>query len=147
MRTKVFILIALPVLLISCSSPYSKVQQIKEIPNLEEKLAQIDKSNDSSPYIKVLDAIQETCYERNRTALAGMARSMGKMEEQATNRPLSNLDSLKLLYSESNSFAEASNAKQINCLDVLSYWRKQHKQMMQEEANDTKQEEIMNLGK
>ncbi|WP_310481260.1 hypothetical protein [Chamaesiphon sp. VAR_48_metabat_403] len=147
MRNKLFIQIVLPVLLVSCSNPYKEVAQRKEIPRLEEKLAQQDKTNDSSSYVKVLDAIQTKCSESNRTSIAMMALNMGSMEKQYSNKSTSNLDSLKLLYFEANSFADTSNAERVNCLDVLTYWKQQHNQILKEENENTKQEEVMNLGK
>jgi hypothetical protein len=146
-RNKLFVVVFLQILLLSCSNHYKKVEQIEEIPKLEEKLAQLDKSNDKTPYVKVLDPIQTKCSENNRTSIAGMARNMGTMEEQSTNKSVSNLDSLKLLYFESNTFAQDSNTGRVSCLDVLTYWKQQHKQILHEEAKERKQEEIMNIGK
>jgi hypothetical protein len=147
MGNKLFIQMILSVLLLSCSNSYKEVAQIKEIPKLEEKLAQQDKINDSSSYVKVLDAIQTKCSESNRTSVAMMALTMGSMEKQSSNKSISNLDSLKLLYFEANTFADASNAERVNCLDVLTYWKQQHKQILQEEDENRKQEEVMNIGK
>jgi hypothetical protein len=147
MGNKLFIQMILSVLLLSCSNSYKEVAQIKEIPKLEEKLAQQDQTNDSSSYVKVLDAIQTKCSESNRTSIAMMALNMGSMEKQSSNKSLSNLDSLKLLYFEASTFVDTSNAERVNCLDVLTYWKQQHKQILQEENENRKQEEVMNIGK
>jgi hypothetical protein len=100
----------------------------------------MDRNNDVSSYVKILDAIQKKCQERNRTAVSVMAINMGKIEKQATNRSVSNLESLKLLYFEADSFANASEAKHVYCLDVVSHWKQQNQQIAQQEAEDKKQE-------
>jgi hypothetical protein len=146
MKIKIIATLFVPILITGCFDPYSKVEQIEQVSDLEKKLAQIDGSPDVSPYFKLLDAIQGKCYEQNRTALAGMARTIAKIEEEDAGQKLSHLDSLKLLYSEAATYTDASDVKKINCLDIVTEWKKRQREMAQEEAEMKEQEEIMNLG-
>jgi hypothetical protein len=146
MKIKILAILFLHTLLTGCFNPYNKVEQVEQVTDLEKKLAQIDGSPDASPYFKVLDAIQGKCYEQNRTALAAMARTIAKIEEEEIGQKLSHLDSLKLLYSEAATYTDSSDIKKINCLDIVTMWKKQQKEMAQEEAEMKEQEEIMNLG-
>jgi RIO-like serine/threonine protein kinase len=146
MKIKILTILIAPTLLIGCFDPYNKVEQIEQVSDLEKKLAQIDGHDDATPYFKVLDAIQGKCYEQNRTALAAMARSIAKIEEEEIEQKLSHLDSLKLLYSEAITYTDDSNSKKINCLDIITMWKKNQKEMAKEEAEIKEQEEIMELG-
>lgn len=124
-------------------------KSIEPMPDLEQKLANKDGRADAQPYFQVLDAIQGKCYERNRTALALMAHSMSKTDKAATrnNEPINYLDALKLLYSEAASYADASDSKQVACIEVLTHWNQQHKEMAQEDAESQEYDNVMNAGK
>lgn len=129
--------------------PATKVDKaIEPIPDLEQTLARKDGRTDAQPYFQVLDAIQEKCHERNRTALAGIAGSMAKTDKAATGnkQPVNYLEALKLLYSEVSLYADSSESKQVSCVEVLSYWNQQHKEIAEEEAKSQEYDRVMNAG-
>jgi hypothetical protein len=124
-------------------------KSIEPMPDLEQKLANKDGRADAQPYFQVLDAIQGKCYERNRTALALMAHSMSKTDKAATgnSEPINYLDALKLLYSEASLYTDSSESKQVACIEVLTHWNQQHKEMAREEAESQEYDRVMNAGK
>lgn len=151
-RQKIGIVSIILILASSCTTidPYSEVEKTEQVPDLEKKLAELDGSSDSQPYFKVIDAIQKVCNEENRTAIASMASSMAKFDAQAageSEKTMSRLDSLKLLYYESTIYAEASDAQKVWCYDVMAQWNSTMKKIIAEDKKQQEEEEIMNLGK
>ncbi|NEQ20650.1 MAG: hypothetical protein F6K28_15700 [Microcoleus sp. SIO2G3] len=106
-------------------------RSVEEVPNLEEKLAQVDGATDASEYVRLIDAIDAKCYEDNRTALAGIAITMERMQQIDPTQRVSNLAALKTLQSEANFYTESSDTRQTSCTDILTEWRKAHEAGMQ----------------
>jgi hypothetical protein len=130
--------------------PATKVDKaVEPIPDLEQKMAEKDGRTDAKPYFQVLDAIQGKCYERNRTALVKIAQVMAKTDQETMGDKtrMNYLESLKLLYSEASLHADNSESKQVSCVEVLSYWNQQHKEIAKEAAESEEYDHVMNAGK
>lgn len=142
MKTKLLVFV-LPLILGGCFSARLD-DSVEEIPDIEKALAQLDGRSSVDAYFKVLDAVDESCYENNRTALAGLGRSMAKIE--FGDERVDHLEGLKLLYSEATLRSDSAGQSQVSCVQVVADYRKAHDEWAQEEAEQQKYDDVMNLG-